>query len=132
MYVTFTFTKTSKPQHWTQRRRQTKILNKCANALWKFSKIFFVKGKFPMESWFDESLEKRTPSENKQNIKCSPYNLLYLQNHSKVFLFYSSRLILFMFLSRFSTSRLFSHEATFFAAKIFDKGKHRARPHKFK
>ena len=52
---------------------------------------------------FAVSREKVTPRESKQNIKCSQYNPLYLQNHGKVFHFYSSSLILLMFLQNLHT-----------------------------
>ena len=40
----------------------------------------------PTQNQFVEGREKVAPRESKQNIKCTQYNLLYLQNQGKVFL----------------------------------------------
>ena len=107
-FVSFVSTDITKPRRWTQRRRQTIVLNKCAGALWESSKNFVVKGKFPTHSQFVVNREKSTPRESKQNIKYSQYNLLYLQNQGKVFTFYSNRLMLFIFFKKFEYIWLFS------------------------
>ena len=79
------------------------VLNKCAGTLWESSKLFVAKGTFPMQNQFAVICEKGTPHESKQNIKCSKYNLMHLQNQGKVFLSYSNSLVLFMFLKNFNT-----------------------------